>query len=170
MNHLHVQDHLTEQALREKIKTSTDKEEYRRWQAILIAKRNVLSGKDIAYFIGVDTTTIYKWIQIYNNEGVEKFEFKGAGGRRHSLLSLDEEEKILLKLSKESEAGRYINSSKIKTEVEKKLNKNISEDYIYDLLHRHEWRKIVPRPYHPKKAEAKQEEFKKNLRTMWIKD
>ena len=169
MNHLHVKDHLTEKELQKKMNGAKDKEEYRRWQAILIAKYKDFSGEVIGYIVGVGTTTIYKWIQIYNDEGVESYAFKGAGGRRRSFLSLEEEAKMLLKLSKESEVGRYINSSKIKTEVEKKLSKDVSEDYIYDLLHRHEWRRIVPRPYHPKKNIEKQEDFKKNFRNIWVK-
>jgi len=169
MNHLHVEDHLTEKELQNRMKEAEGKEEYRRWQSILLAKYKSFSGEVIGYIVGVGTTTIYKWIQIYNDKGAEDFEFKGAGGRRRSLLSIEEEEKILLKLSKESEVGRYINSSKIKTEVEKRLSKDVSEDYVYDLLHRHEWRKIVPRPYHPKKDDVKQADFKKNFRNLWVK-
>ena len=100
MNHLHVKNHLTEKELQARMKDANDKEEYRRWQAILIAKYKRFSGEVIAYVVGVGTTTIYKWIQLYNDKGAESFGFKGAGGRRRCFLSIDEEKKILLKLSK----------------------------------------------------------------------
>jgi hypothetical protein len=32
---------------------------------------------------------------------------------------------------------------------------------IYNLLHRHRWRKLMPRPFHPKRDVAAQNAFKK---------
>ncbi|MGA2937216.1 MAG: winged helix-turn-helix domain-containing protein [Syntrophobacteraceae bacterium] len=43
----------------------------------------------------------------------------------------------------------------------------MSKDYLYDLLHRHDWRKVVPRLRRPKADVEKQEEFKKNSRSWW---
>lgn len=33
--------------------------------------------------------------------------------------------------------------------VKKKPGREVSKDYLYDLLHRHDWRKVMPRPSHP---------------------
>ena len=49
----------------------------------------------------------------------------------------------------------------------KKLGTEVSKDYAYDLLHRHGWRKIEPRPRHPKSDSETQEEFKKNFQRLW---
>jgi hypothetical protein len=35
-------------------------------------------------------------------------------------------------------------------------------DYVYKLLHRHEWRKLAPRPHHTKQDPAVAAAFKKN--------
>jgi Winged helix-turn helix len=35
---------------------------------------------------------------------------------------------------------------------------------MYRLLNRHGWRKLVPRPVHPKANKEEQEQFKKTLR------
>ena len=47
------------------------------------------------------------------------------------------------------------------------LGRTVSDDYIYDLLHRQGWGKVAPRPRHPKSEPEAQEEFKKNPRKSW---
>ena len=51
--------------------------------------------------------------------------------------------------------------------VEKKVEQPVSKDYLYDLLHRHGWRKVVPRPQHPQADRKKQAAFKKNFPSWW---
>lgn len=169
MKQLKINNQLTVLELKEKVRASINTDSYRRWQAILMISTLNLKAEEIASIIGVARTTIYKWVQIYNNEGIETYACTPRGGRRRSLMSLAEEEKILKNISKKSEAGFYINANKIRAEVEKYLGKKVSKDYAYDLLHRHNWRKIVPRPTHPKKDKVKQEEYKKNFRNLWMK-
>jgi hypothetical protein len=38
-----------------------------------------------------------------------------------------------------------------------------SNSTVYNLLHRHGWRKLMPRPFHPKRDLAAQNAFKKKL-------
>jgi len=47
--------------------------------------------------------------------------------------------------------------------IEEKANKKIAKSTTYRMLDRHNWRKITPRPYHPKSKPEKQEQFKKTL-------
>lgn len=49
----------------------------------------------------------------------------------------------------------------IQVEIELKFGHFVSKNYTYELLHRHEWRKVFPRQKHPKKDVEKQYEFKK---------
>jgi hypothetical protein len=42
----------------------------------------------------------------------------------------------------------------------------VDETTIYRLLKRHEWRKLVPRPFHPKADKEKQELFQQNFATL----
>lgn len=43
----------------------------------------------------------------------------------------------------------------------------MSDDYIWDLFKRHNWKKKMPRPEHPKKNKMAQEEFKENSLKYW---
>lgn len=54
-------------------------------------------------------------------------------------------------------------SHKIKELFEKKVGHKVHKTTIYRLLKRHRWRKLTPRPKHPKGDEEKQEAFKKDL-------
>ena len=51
----------------------------------------------------------------------------------------------------------------IKSKLEAIINRNVSDDYIWDLFKRHKWTKKVPRQSHPQADKAKQEEYKKTL-------
>ena len=49
----------------------------------------------------------------------------------------------------------------IKEGFEKAIGKKVHKTSIYRLLERHNWRKIVPLPFHPKKDKEAQKHFKK---------
>ena len=55
---------------------------------------------------------------------------------------------------KRAEKGEIIEVSEIEQAYQKKIDHKISSGQIYLVLHRHGWRKIMPRSRHPKKAKA----------------
>ena len=169
MKKFKVANHLSEQELKARMSEAENKESYIRWQVILLAHNNLYDAEDIKNITGIAVTTTYKYIQIYNKKGAAGYEYQGSGGRRRYLLDIKEEETILNNLSQRSEFGEYINASKIKVALEKAIKHTVTEKYVYDVLHRHNWRKIIPRPHHPKRDSAKQDEFKKNSKRMWMK-
>ncbi|GHU96008.1 hypothetical protein FACS1894156_6490 [Bacteroidia bacterium] len=79
-----------------------------------------------------------------------------------------EEESILLK-SIENKAlnGEILIYNSIKSIVEKKVGKSVSDDYIWDLFKRHGWSKKVPRQHHPEGDAEAQAEYKKNFAKHW---
>jgi hypothetical protein len=58
--------------------------------------------------------------------------------------------------------GQILTAPQLRAEQEKLLARRVSLAYVYRLLHRHGWRKLGPRPRHPKAQPAVQERFKKN--------
>jgi len=46
-------------------------------------------------------------------------------------------------------------------DFEKRIGLKVSKSTIYRLLHRHNWRKIVPLPFHPEQNKEVQAAFKK---------
>lgn len=82
-------------------------------------------------------------------------------------MSLEEEEQYLEGIRVEAEQGRLVGAFLLPEGIEKKLGRRVSKDYLYDLLHRHGWRKVVPRPRHPKADIERREEFKENFQSWW---
>jgi transposase len=52
----------------------------------------------------------------------------------------------------------------VQAAYEAAIGRPVHHSVVYRALHRHGWRKIVPRPRHPKADEAARETFKKSYR------
>ena len=89
------------------------------------------------------------------------------GCNRTLFLSWQEEEELLAEISKQDKEGLLVVTKTIKTEIEARIGRIVLKDYSYDLLPRHGWRRVVPRPKHPKQNAETQEDFKKNSRNTW---
>ena len=159
-------NHLDQDEIRKRMVTSKQRGQYQRWQSIFLTSKG-LQADIIAEYVGTTKGTVHQWVYQYNHDGPDGFTLLGRGGRRFGLLSLEEEAALLDSIRPRAERGRIVNAFAIKEHVEERLAKKVSKDYLYDLLHRHKWRKVMPRPQHPKADKEKQEEFKKNFRSWW---
>lgn len=86
------------------------------------------------------------------------------GNNRH--LSKNEEEKILNEFEERSEKGTIVSAKEIKEELDKKIGKETPSNYVYRLLKRHDWRKVMPRRKHPKSAGEEEKNSSKKLKKM----
>ena len=91
------------------------------------------------------------------------------GGRRENRCHLSIEEEAILLKSIESDAlsGKVLTYRQIKKKVENRVGKAVSDDYIWDLFSRHNWKKKAPRQSHPKADKLAQEEYKKTSGRSW---
>jgi transposase len=161
-----LMDHLSQHEVKQRMKASRDRDQFQRWQSIFLTGKG-LQADMVAEYVGTTTGTVHQWIYLYNHDGPEGFMLRGRGGRRSGLLSLDEESALLAQVQPLAGKGRIVTAFAIKTQIEEKIGKSVSKDYLYDILHRHGWRKVMPRPQHPKADIEKQDEFKKNFRSWW---
>lgn len=162
-----IKEHLSVEEIQKRIKSSKQKSEFRRWQTIYLTKTKGLNAQEVGEIVGISPRTVNQLIYYYNKYGAEGLKIEGSGGRRRALLTWEEEEALLLGLTGDAAAGLLVIVKGVKQRAEAKLGYEVSKDYPYDLLHRHGWRKIAPRPQHPKSDAVKQEEFKKNSRKCW---
>ena len=167
MRKAELRDHLEQARIREEMQGCETREQFQRWQAIYLVGKG-LRVEQVADYTAVAKGTIYQWIFQYNHEGPESFQLKGRGGRRFGLMSFNEESQFLESLRAEAERGEVVGAFCLREKLEEKLGHKVSKDYLYDLLHRHSWRKVVPRPRHPDADAEKQDEFKKNFRSWWL--
>lgn len=90
-------------------------------------------------------------------------------GKRHNhgnrYMTREEENTFLSQFKRQAENGHVIEVSAIHKAYEKAVGHPVTKNAIYYLLHRHNWRKVMPRGKHPKKASEEEiEAYKKNLR------
>jgi hypothetical protein len=68
---------------------------------------------------------------------------------------------LLARFAEAAGAGEMLNIHDLKTAYEQAIGHHTSNSTIYNLLARHDWRKLMPRPFHPKRDLAAQHDFKK---------
>jgi len=165
MKRIKVSDALPAEELRQRMLDSKDIQEHNRWQASYMAKAKVLLAQEIADIIGVSVYTVNSWVYDYNHKGEQSVYSQARGGNRTSFLSWEEEEGLLQEISRRADKGLLLVVKTIRAEIEAELGRTVSKDYPYDLLHRHGWRRVVPRRRHPKRDPEQQAE--KNSRNTW---
>lgn len=163
-----IVQHLSSHELKERMCAARSREQFQRWQAIYLMNSQKYRAEEVGEIVGVSQGTVYQWIHHYNHNGPDAMVLAGRGGRRSSLLTWEEEEALLAEIGEQAMQGLVVIAAPIKEYAEKKLGRAVSKDYAYDLLHRHGWRKVMPRPQHPKAEKERQEEFKKNSPSLWM--
>ena len=162
--------HLDNKALRQKMLSQKDIRLFQYWQVIFCVQTNPgKKAEEYASLLGMAKEKLYRIVQQYNKRGKDFDREVQWGGRREkrSLLPIEEEEQMMKALEKEAQAGKIITMNDMRKVVEKKVGRSVSDDYLWDLFKRHNWKKKAPRPQHPKKQQGKQEEFKKNFPSFW---
>jgi transposase len=167
MRKARLENHLKQGELRKRMMEAKNREQFQRWQAIFLTSKG-LRAEQVAEYVGVSRGTVHQWVFQYNHVGPEGFRLRGRGGRRFGLLTFEEEATLLESLRSQAEQGRVIAAFSVRAQVEKKVDQPVSKDYLYDLLHRHGWRKVMPRPQHPQADAVRQATFKKNFRSWWV--
>ena len=96
----------------------------------------------------------------YDNGGVTALNPKPSGGRIRENMTLEEEKALLKQFAKAAGAGELLNIHDLKAAYEKAIGHPTSNSTIYNLLARHDWRKLMPRPFHPDRDLEAQKDFK----------
>jgi transposase len=134
-----------------------------RWLIIYNALVEPRTAQEIARHCGVSKAMVHQVISTYNRLGVEAVETPGKGGRHHEYLTRQEEEHFLAPFFARAESGEIATSAEIQRAFEARVGHEVDDSTIYRLLNRHGWRKLMPRPRHPKASKQAQEQFKKTL-------
>ena len=146
------------------VKESPDKAAYQRRLAIWLTYAGPFAAHRVAELLAVSTQAVWKWVGEYNALGPSGLERKGRGGRRWGLMTLDQERAFLGRHLAKAESGHLPTARQLSSALSKKLSQEVSIDYIYALLRRHQGRKLTPRPHHARQDQGPAEAFKKNSR------
>jgi transposase len=155
--------HLSVEEVKERMNTESRPWVRQHWWIIYNALVAPRKAQEIALHTGVSVTTIHRVIATYNRLGAEAVETPGKGGRRHEYLSLPEEQAFLAPFFAQAERGEIATVAQIHRGYEAQVGHAVDDSTISRLLARHGWRKLMPRPRHPKADSQAQAQFKKTL-------
>ena len=137
-----------------------DPQRRQRIQMVLL-RESEMTQPAIAGALGVSLSTVNRAHMAYDNGGVNALRPKPTGGRRRENMTLEKEKAFLATFAKTAGAGQLLNVRELKSAYEKQIGHPTSNSTIYDLLARHQWRKLMPRPFHPQRNIEAQEAYKK---------
>jgi transposase len=161
MKTLIVSDKATIARLAERLKRAGSHAEYQRIQCVLIRATLGSSASQIAELLGWSTATVHVLHSRWAKQGDAIFDLRGRGGRHNQHLSPEQEQQLLAPFVERAQAGGMLTVSEIVQAYQEQLGKEVAPSTVYRLLDRHGWRKVVPRPRHPKTDVAAQAAFKK---------
>ncbi len=135
-------------------------EQRQRIQMVLL-RESGMTQPAIAEAMGVSLSTVNRAHMAYDLGGIKALKPKPIGGRKRENMTLAEERTLLDRFAKAAGAGEMLNIHDLKASYEKAIGHETSNSTVYNLLARHSWRKLMPRPFHPKRDIAAQNAFKK---------
>jgi len=153
----------TESLMTNLLKQAKGAAEVKRIQCVLFGARG-LKSEEIAPMVNFNHGYVKQIWSEYRQKGSQALLGENRGrARSRAHLSLDEEKDFLQPFIEKAKTGGFLEVSQIKQTYEEKYQRTVKPSIIYNLLHRHGWRKIAPRPKHPKADKAKQDQFKSEL-------
>lgn len=161
MKDLIVGDKATVVRLADRLKQAGSHAEYQRIQCVLIRATLGSTAAQIAQLLGWATATVHVMHSRWAKEGDAIFEVRGRGGRHHQYLSVEQEQALLAPFVARARAGGMLSVSEIQRAYSEHTGRRVAPSTVYRLLDRHGWRKVAPRPRHPKADLAAQAAFKK---------
>jgi len=152
----------TVEALTARLKQARTIAEFQRIQCVLMRATTDCSASQIAQVLGWATATVHITHSRWAKEGEAIFELKGKGGRRSYNLTEEEEGEVLAPFVEQATAGNVLKVADIQAAYEARVGKAVPNSTIYRMLKRHGWRKLTPRPQHPKADVTARGAFKKS--------
>jgi transposase len=101
----------------------------------------------------------------FKKVGLEEYASHKFGGNSQALSDAEEEE-ILSEFRGKAESGELVTVQEIKSAFDEKRGKDTGRGYIYMVLERHGWRKVMPRSKHPNKASDEEIDSSKKLKLL----
>jgi transposase len=138
-------------------------EQLRQAQAVVLPLDYGLSLKQTARAIGCSVTwTCRLRNRFLAGEIVGDGQRQARGGRRRQNMTPEQERDVLAPFLDRARTGGILVVGQVKTELETVMGRPMALSSVYNLLHRHGWRKLAPDKRHPQSDPLAQDEWKKN--------
>ena len=148
---------------REAIASARTVEQLRQAQAVVLPLDYAMSLADTAQVIGVSPGWACQLRKRFmRGQVVGAPDAPTPGGRKRENMSVAQEREFLAPFLESAAAGGVLVVGQIKAALDKRLGREVALASAYNLLHRHNWRKLAPDKRHPQSDPVAQEEWKKN--------
>ena len=124
---------------------------------MVLLRESGMTQPAIAEGMGVSLSTVNRAHMAYDQGGIKALKPKPNGGCKRENMSLAEEKAFLARFATAAGAGEMLNIHDLKEAI----GHQTGDSTIYNLLHQHDWRKLMPRPFHPQRNLKAQNAFKK---------
>jgi len=121
-----------------------------------------LTDSEIAARTGYHRKRVSQLCAQFCKVGAEQYAALKYRGN-HRSLTLDDENELLDEFRQRAEQGQMVSVQEIKSAFDQKRGSQSGSGYIYMLLARHGWRKVMPRSKHPNKASGEAIDASKKL-------
>jgi transposase len=119
-------------------------------------------ARQVAALLGVSVVSVWRWISCSNRGGPQALRASRRGGRRRGHFdNRAEEVSALAGLEPQALAGDLLTAAPIRQGLERAAGHPLSSRSVYELLARQDWRKLAPRPRHPRTKPEALEAYKK---------
>ncbi|MBF0370238.1 MAG: winged helix-turn-helix domain-containing protein [Magnetococcales bacterium] len=137
--------------------------ELRQAQAVVLPIEFGMSMAQTAQILGVSVGWVCRLRTRFIREGGRSSPVgAGRGGRRRENMSREEEAEFLEPFFDKAKAGGVLVVEEIKRALDECLGRKVALSSVYNLLHRHGWRKLTPDKRHPQSDPEAQADWKKN--------
>ena len=149
---------------KEILRTTKSVDELRISQAVIFPLEKGMTIAETAACIGrsVRWTTEHRTAFIKAGGLVKK---NRPGGRKRENMTVEEEKVFLEPFFEKAQVGGILVVGEIHKALEEHLGRHVALASAYNLLHRHNWRKLAPDKRHVDSDVAVQESWKKNSRS-----
>src|SRR3954466_3435516 len=144
------------------LKEAKDKTEYQRIQCVWLRAGLGLRAAPIATALGWQVGSVGPVHSDYLRQGEAVLRSKPSGGRRRQNLTVEQEKELLLPFLQQAETGGVLVVAPVQAAYEAVVGRPVHHSVVCRALHRQGWRKVMPRPKHPKANEEAREAFKKS--------
>ena len=148
-------------AIEQRRKKNKDKRAETRLKALEMRAKGA-TAKEVAGATGFHVAYVTQLVAKYREYGLEAISGNHYGGN-HRNMSAKEELAILAPFKARAEKGEVVEISEIAKAYQSAVDHPVSRGQIYFVLHRHGWRKVMPRSRHPKKASEEEIAASKKL-------
>jgi transposase len=152
---------LARERLGQMLKQARSKADFQRVQCMWLRAELGLNHQQVARAVGWSPSRVKRVWANYLIEGETALEGVGKGGRRRQNLTLEEERELLVGFHEAAGRGGVLVANDVKAAYEKRVGRTVPKSTVYRMLARHGWRKILPRPRHPKNDPEQANVFKK---------